>query len=86
MICENDALSENTVKLLYKIVNDLLYFDDNERGLRLYIPSIMEAEIFKLAYDEMGYSGYVRTYKRFIGNLYIFSMASKLYEFIRYCP
>ena len=33
----NDTLEENIVKLLYRIINNLLYFDDNEKRLRLYI-------------------------------------------------
>ena len=33
----NDTLEENIAKLLYRIVNDLLYFDNNEKRLRLYI-------------------------------------------------
>ena len=63
----------------------ILYFDDDEKGLRLCIPSALEAEVFKLAYDEMGHSGYARTHERLTEGLYISGMATKLHEFIRHC-
>ena len=33
----NIKLRENVIKLLYKLINDLFYFDDIEREMRLYI-------------------------------------------------
>ena len=72
--------------MLYKIIYDLLYFDDDERDLRFYISTIMKTEIFKLTHDEMKYSDYVYTHKRLIEELYIFNIITKLYKFIRHCP
>ena len=46
MLKVNNDLEENIVGLPYKIANDLLYFDDDERGLRLYIPISIEKEVF----------------------------------------
>lgn len=86
MVKENDKLEENAAKLAYKLIDDLLYFDDDENGLRLCIPSSMEAEVFKLAHDEMGHPGYARTHERLTQGLYIYNMATKLHEFIRHCP
>ena len=86
MVRDNDQLGENTIKLAYKVVDDLLYFDDDEKGLRLCIPSAIEVEVFRLAYDELGHSDYTRTHERLTSNLYIFNMVTKLYEFIRHCP
>ncbi len=86
LIQQNESLEENAAKMPYKIVDDLLYFDDDERGLRLCVPSAMEAEVFKLAHDEMGHPGYARTHERLTEGLYIFNMATKLHEFIRHCP
>ena len=86
MVRDNDDLDENAVELAYKIVDDLLYFDDDEKGLRLYIPSAMEGEVFKLTHDEMDHPGYARTHERLTSNLYIFGLAIKLHEFIRHCP
>ena len=86
MIKNNEALGENAAKLPYRIVDELLYFDDDEKGLRLCIPSAMEGEVFKLAHDEMGHPGYARTHERLTGNLYIFNLTTKLHEFIRHCP
>ncbi len=86
LLRDNELLGENAAKLPYRIINELLYFDDDERGLRLCIPSAMEAEVFKLAHDEMGHPGYARTHERLTEGLYIFGMATKLHEFIRHCP
>ena len=83
---ENDALGSNAAALPYRVINDLLYFDDDERGLRLCIPSSMEADVFKLAHDEMGHPGYARTHERLTEGVYIYNMATKLHEFIRHCP
>ena len=38
----NDTLKENIVKLLYRIVNNLLYFDDNEKEFRFYISTTLK--------------------------------------------
>ena len=69
----------------YKIIDDLIYFDDDEKGLRFYMLTIMKIEVFKLAHNEMRYFDYVYTHKRFIEKLYIFNITTKLYKFIRHC-
>ena len=33
----NVKLKENAIKLLYKFINNLFYFENIERGIRLYI-------------------------------------------------
>ena len=86
MVKENGALGDDAADLAYKLVNDLLYFNDDERGLRLCIPSSMEHEVFKLAHDEMGHPGYARTHERLTQGLYIFNLSKKLHEFLRHCP
>ena len=70
--------------MLYKIIDDLFYFDDDKRGLRFCVLTIMKIKVFKLTYDEMRYFDYVYIHKRFIEKLYIFNMTTKLYEFIRH--
>ena len=70
--------------MLYKMIDDLLYFDDDKRGLRFCVLIIMKVEVFKLAHNEMRYSNYVYTHKRLIKKLYIFNIATKLYKFIRH--
>ena len=79
---DSDTLEENITKLSYYIVNNLLYFNNNKRDLRLYISSSIKEEIFKLIYNKISYLNYARTYKRLINNLYIFKITSKLYKFI----
>ena len=86
MIKANDRLDDNSVKLSYKLIENLLYFNDDEKGLRLYISSVMKAEIFKLAHDEMRHPRYARTHKRLTQDLYIYNMTIKLHEFIRHYP
>ena len=70
--------------MLYKIIDDLLYFDDDEKNLRFYMLMIMKVEVFKLAYDEMRHFNYVYTHKRLIEKVYIFNIITKLYKFIRH--
>ena len=82
---DNEALGENAAKLSYRIVDKLLYFNNDEKGLRLCVSSALEVEIFKLTHDEMRYSGYARTHERLTKGLYIFDMIIKLHEFIRHC-
>ena len=80
----NEALKENVIKLPYRVVNNLLYFDDNEKDLRLYIPSAMKTKVFKFIHNEMGHFGYARTHERLTKELYIFEMIIKLHEFIHH--
>ena len=55
----NANLEDNAARLFYKLINNLLYFDDNEKDLRIYILIAIEAEIFKLAHDEIEYLRYI---------------------------
>ena len=87
IIKDNDTLGKhNSTRLAYKIINDLIYFNDNEKGLRLYISSTIKVEVFKLTYNEIGHPSYIRTYKQLTSNLYIFELPDKLYKFIYYYP
>ena len=81
----NTKLSNNATKLSYKLVNNLLYFNDSKRGIRLYVSTkTLEYEVFKLAYNKIGYLGYVRTYKKLTRSIYIFNILTKLYKYLRY--
>ena len=84
MMLHNEIFKENVIKLSYRVINNLLYFDDNEKDLRLYISSIMKTKVFKFIYNEMNYFDYAHIYERFTKRLYIFKIIIKLYEFIRY--
>ena len=83
---QNAALKENATIMLYKIIDDLFYFDDDKRDLRLYISTAMKIEVFKLTHNEIRHFDYARTHERLIKRFYIFNIITKLYEFIRYCP
>ena len=54
----NNEIKNNVVKLSYKLINNLLYFNNNEKRLRLYIFFIIKIKKFKLAHDEMRYFNY----------------------------
>ena len=71
--------------MLYKIIDDLLYFDDDKRDLRFYMSTILKAKVFKLTHNEIRYFDYAYTHKRLIEKLYIFNMTTKFHEFIRHC-
>ena len=86
IIKANNRLGDNSVKLSYKLIENLLYFNDDEKNLRLYISSVMKTEIFKLAHDEMRHSRYARTHERLTQGLYIYNITIKLHEFIRHYP
>ena len=84
IIRDNNTLEKNIVKLLYRLINNLLYFNDNKRDLDLYIFISLKAKVFKLIYNKIRYLDYIRIYKRLIYKLYIFEITIKLYKFIRY--
>ncbi len=85
-IIRNAVLSKNAAKLLYKLINGLLYFDDIEYNysLRLYLLATLEYKVFQKAYNKIGYPSYTRTYKKLIYNIYIFNISTKLYKYLRY--
>ena len=70
--------------MLYKLIDELLYFDDDKRGLRLYIPLIMKIKNFKLIYNKVEYLSYIRIYEKLTKGFYIFNIIIKFHEFIRY--
>ena len=84
VVRNNEALKKNVAKLSYRVINNLLYFNNNKRDLRLCISSLIKEEVFKLAYNKTGYLDYARTHERLTSNLYILEITSKLYKFIRY--
>ena len=85
LIRQNVTLKKNAAIMVYKIIDDLFYFDNNKRDLRLCMLIVIKTEIFKLTYDEMRHFDYAYTHKRLIEEFYIFNMITKLYKFIRYC-
>ena len=57
---------ENAIKLFYKLIDNLLYFNNNERDLCLYIFTIIKIEMFKYIHDKIDYLEYMYVYKRLI--------------------
>ena len=82
---QNAALKKNATTILYKIIDDLFYFDDDKRDLRLYMSIIIKVEVFKLTHNKIRHFNYAYTHKRLIKKLYIFNIITKFYKFIRYC-
>ena len=78
-------MRNNIIKLLYKLINDLLYFNDPKREIRLYVLiKPLKYEVFKLIDNKIRYSGYIRIYKKLIYNIYIFNILIKIYKYLRY--
>ena len=64
-IDQNKSLDpDNHTKLPYQLMDQLLYFDDDKKDLRLCIPTSIDEEVFKPAHDEFGHPGYARTHER----------------------
>ena len=84
IVRDNEALKKNAAKLFYRIVDKLLYFNNDEKRLRLCVSLALEIEIFKLTHNEIRYLEYARTHERLIKELYIFDITTKLHEFIRH--
>ena len=84
IIRDNKALKKNAIKLSYRIVDKLLYFNNNEKRLCLCVSLALKIEIFKLTYNKIRYLEYARTHERLTKELYIFDITTKLHEFIRH--
>ena len=81
----NTELGDNAVRLLYKLINDLLYFDDVEIEMRLCVSiRALKHKVFKLAHDEMKYLEYARTHEKLTRDIYIYNMSIKLYKYLRH--
>ena len=77
--------ANNAVKLLYKLINNLLYFDNPEKKMRLYIfINFLKQEVFKLIHNEMKYLNYTHIYEKLIRDIYIFNMFIKLHKYLRH--
>ena len=81
----NIKLKENIIKLLYKLINNLLYFDNIKREMRLYISiKTLKQKVFKLTHNKIRYLDYIYIYKKLTYNVYIFNIFIKLYKYLRY--
>ena len=82
----NKELKKNIIKLLYLLIDNLFYFNNLKKEMRLYIfIKILKHKMFKLVYNKIRYFNYVRIYKKLTRNIYIFNILIKLYEYLRYC-
>ena len=79
----NNKLEDNITKLLYRLVYNLLYFN-NIRDLRLYISFTIEEEVFKLIYNKIRHPRYACTHKKLTKSIYILNIIIKLYKYLRY--
>jgi len=78
----NNALRPDIMKLLYEIRDDLIFYKDLEKELCLYILKSLYDRMFKIAYDNIDYSGYAQTHKRLINLLYFYDLLKNLHEYI----
>ncbi len=54
----NNALRPDIMKLLYEIRDDLIFYKDLKKEPCLYILKSLYDRMFKIAYDNIDYSGY----------------------------
>ena len=81
----NIKLKKNIIRLLYKLINDLFYFNDIDIKIRLYVLiRVLKYEIFKLTHNEIRHLKYARTYKKLTRDIYIYNVFIKLYKYLRY--
>lgn len=78
-------MNTNVIKLFYELIDELLYCKKKYK-FRLYISFELKQEIFKLIYNEMNHSKYVKTHEKLITGLFIYNIIIKLHEYIHYCP
>ena len=50
----------------YKLIDEILYFKNDDQKLRFCIPSALEIKKNQLNYDEMGHPGYIKLNGRFL--------------------
>ncbi len=87
-VIKNTILGENITRLLYKFINNLLYFNNIEYKyrVRLYLPTALEYKVFQKIYNNIEYFNYTRIYKKLVNSIYIFNILTKLYKYLRYYP
>ena len=86
MISDNNVLGENAIKLVYWLIQKLIYFDNSENDLCLCISADLIKEVFQLAHDELKHSEYAHMHKWLMQGLYIHNISKQLHKFIWYCP
>ena len=84
-IRSNKKLATNAANLPFVEHNDLLYFKDPERGLRLCIPKNIQSDLFKANHDDIGHPGFARTHERLVEQVYIRDLTKHLKEYIQGC-
>ncbi len=81
----NNALRSDTMRLLYEIRNDLIFYKDLEKEPYLCILKSLYDRMFKIVYDDIDYSEYVQIHKRLIDSLYFYNLSKNLYKYIQHC-
>ena len=81
----NAELGDNAARLSYKLINDLLYFDNVEIEMRLCVLTrALKYKVFKLIYNEIRYSEYTRTHEKLTRDIYIYNISTKIYKYLRH--
>ena len=68
----------------FYLYNDLIYFKDFAKRVRLYLLKVFEKEIFYEAYNYNIYTGFNRTYKVIISNYFFRKLTRRLYRYIHH--
>ncbi len=80
----NNALRLDTVRFLYKIKDNLIFYKDLKKESYLCILKSLYDRMFKIAYDNINYSEYVQTHKRLINLLYFYDLLKNLHKYIQH--
>jgi len=81
----NNALKLDAARLLYEIRDDLIFYKDLEKESYLCILKSLYDRMFKIAHDDISYSGYAQIHKRLIDLLYFYDLLKNLHKYIWHC-
>ncbi|KAI0997351.1 hypothetical protein K3495_g10832 [Podosphaera aphanis] len=85
-IVNNNSLGPNAAKLPFKLVNNLIYFEDTN-SQRLCIPAGESCKaILQMAHDDIGHQGYNAAHERLSKGFYMHNMTKVVREYLKHCP
>lgn len=78
-------LKENSTKLSYNIIWNLLYYKDTDKEYWLCISFNFHKKVFLLTHNSMSHSDYTKTHKKLMKSLYIHNLSKHLHNYIQHC-
>ena len=68
----------------YKKIWNLIYYDDQQLGPQLCIPSLLEGEVFQKVHDDLGHPEYTRTHEQLTGMFYFHNLMKSLHSYLHH--